>query len=177
VKALVIALPLLAVLLAGCANPSPDLATSYHPVTGLRTDMMKDNLLEAGPPAREVVWLNALRVFRSDSTYNYYLEVVYAAPAQAGYLDLKSGPSLRLEADGKALLFNGEGSRLDRRKGKELAGEKALYLVKAGDLRTIAAAQRVAVQITGKNGSVAREFAARNSDRFRKFVERFVSAP
>ncbi len=161
-------------LLAGCTTPPPDVMTTYHPADGLRTDLIVDNLLEGGETPREMLWLNASRVFKSARKYSYYLEVTYAARAETGYLDITPGPSLLLVVDGKELTFLGVGSQHLRKNKGGLLNESALYEVKANDLRTIAAGQRVTVSVMGQNGTVRREFKPVNSERFRKFVKLFV---
>jgi hypothetical protein len=163
--------------LAGCISQSPELTTVYDPGDGLRTDLITDNPLESDSPGREMIWLNASRVFTSGRRYAYYLEVLYAARMETGYLDIPPGRSLRLEMDGRTLEFAGLGSRQQRRSGKGLVNETAIYRVQADDLTAIAAARDVAVTITGNKGVVTRHFTPSNSDRFKKFVEKFVTEP
>jgi len=156
---------------AGCATKTPDVSTYIDPVMGNRTDLLSDNLLEAPGQPRELVWLNASRMFKSDFESQYYLEVSYMARKEVGYLDILPGEMLTIIADGKAMKFEGSGS-LNTRKPykKELVRENAIFPATRTALQKIAAAQKVKVQIKGNNGLIEREFAQDNFDRFRKFV-------
>ncbi|MBI5386992.1 MAG: hypothetical protein HZA90_20150 [Verrucomicrobia bacterium] len=164
---------LLALLLAGCSTPTPlpDVATHIDAFTGLRTDVIPENLLEAGGQAREFLYLNASRVFKSAGTCDYYLEVIYAAREEVGYLDIGPGPALSILADGKEMKFTGNGSQHLRKKRNGVVTENALYPVQPDALRAIANAQKVTVRAAGKSGLVQRDFAPVNSERFRKFVK------
>jgi hypothetical protein len=133
-----------------------------------------DNLLDPGQPGREMLWLNASRVFKNQSRYSYYLEVTYAATTETGFLDIAPGPNLVIVADGKEMRLAGNGSQHLRSSKGGLLNETALYLVEPAQLRAIAAARKVTVRVTGGNGVVVREFKPVNSERFRKFVTKFV---
>jgi len=165
---------LLAALLGGCVTKPSDIATYYHPMDGLRTDMITDNLLETAAPSREEVWLNASRVYQSHTRYTYYLEAIYAARTETGYLDIFPGATLVLVADGKELKFTGNGSGHLRKSKGGLLNETALYPVGAAELRAIGSAQSVLLRLSGRNGMVEREFKPVNRDRFRRFAEKFV---
>jgi hypothetical protein len=164
-------------LLNGCVTRSPDVATYYHPGDGLRTDVITDNPLDTGEPGRELLWLNASRVFKTETRYDYYLEVTYAAKAETGYLDIGPGPTLSIEADGKEMIFIGNGSENLRKNKKGVLNETALYLAQANDLRAIASAKKVSVRVVGRHGIVQRDFGPANSERFKKFVAKFVPPP
>lgn len=171
-------LPLLLLgFLAGCAtNPIPDVATDIDRHTGIRTDIIPENYLETKGQPRELLWLNASRVFKNQSDFDYYLEVVYQATEETGYLDITPGPSLVIVADGKETKFMGAGSLNTRKVSRGLVREDAIYLAGPGDLKTIANAKRVTVKVTGRNGLVERDFAPENFERFKKFVLYFVDA-
>jgi hypothetical protein len=159
----------------GCATPpAPDAATHYHSVTGARIDLIPDNLLEGPEPARELVWLNASRVFETPTSFEYYLELHYEALEQTGLIEIEPGQSLTVIADDEELVFTGNGSENLRKTKKGLVSEDALYIVQPRDLRTIARAQKVRVRVMGRNGSVQRDFGPANSQRFRTFVRRYV---
>jgi hypothetical protein len=166
---------MLAALLAGCATQS-DVATYIHPADGLRTDLIRDNPLDSPASSREMIWLNASRVFKSDTQYDYYLEVTYAANVETGFLDIGAGPSLVIVAGDREMKFTGNGSLNLRRSRKGVVNENALYLARAEDLRAIAAAPKVTVRVMGRNGTVQREFTPANSERFKKFVAAYVPA-
>ncbi|MBI4661657.1 MAG: hypothetical protein HY735_22770 [Verrucomicrobia bacterium] len=162
-------------LLAGCASiPIPDVATHYDPYTHLRTDLIPENELETQGPVREVLWLNASRVFKDRQYFEYYLEVRYAAREETGLLNINPGTSLSVVADGKELKFRGVGTLNTRKLRRGLVSEDAIYLASADELRAIANAKAVTVKVTGQNGVVVRDFAPANFQRFRKFVEDFV---
>ena len=163
-------------MLDGCGTVQiPQVVTHYEPGTGRRTDMIPDNLLEtAQQPPRELVWLNASRVFRNRVDFDYYLEVHYEAREETGLLDIKPGPSLVVVADGHEMQFSGSGSLNARRSRQELVSEDALYPVSVTELRNISRAKEVKVKVTGVNGIVEREFAAPNFERFKKFVHHYV---
>jgi len=150
-------------------------STYIDPVMGNRTDLLSDNLLETPGPPRELVWLNASRIFKSDFESQFYHEVSYMARKEVGYLDILPGEMLTIIADGKAMKFDGSGS-LNTRKPykKELVRENAIFPATRQALQKIAAAQQVKVKIKGNNGLIERDFAPENSDRFRKFVSTFA---
>ncbi len=157
-------------LLAGCATRPADV-TSYVDETGLRTDLLADNLLEAPGKPREVVYLNASRVFTSADKSKYYLEATYVAPMEVGYLDISFGQTLTLLLDGQPMPLTGSGSLNMRKVTKEkLVRETALYEVTKAQLQKIAAARKVQVKIRGANGLVEREFRPKNYEKFRLFV-------
>jgi hypothetical protein len=163
------------VWLAGCSTtPPPDVATSYDPITGVRTDLMSENRLDtAQNPPREVVWLNASRVFKNyrnkDSTY--YLEVSYMSREDTGFLNIPAGGSLTVIADGQEMRFSGTGSYNQRKKLKDgYVREDALYPATREQLQKIANAKQVKVRIRGDNGLVERDFTADNFKRFKEFL-------
>ena len=164
------------VLLAGCASePAPKVTTYVDQASGLRTDLLGENMLEAKGPPREVVWLNASRVFRNYRDAQYYLEVQYMARKEAGYLEIPSGETLTLILDGQPLGFSGTGSASMRKPHKdEFVIERAIYPATRVQMQKIALGKEVKVQIRGANGLVEREFNKDNQDRFRQFVTRFA---
>ncbi len=162
-------------LAAGCATHTPDVSTFYDQVSGLRTDLMSDNELEAPGTPREVVWLNASRVFRDYNRSEYYLEVAYMAMADRGYFEIPPGQSLTLIVDGKPMMFDGSGSLNSRKEyKKDFVRETAIYPATKEQLQKIAQAKTVKVQIKGKNGLIERNFQAANFDRFRRFVTAYA---
>ncbi len=162
-------------LLAGCASiPVPDVATHYDPYSHLRTDLIPDNLLETEGQPRELLWLNASRVFKDLQYFEYYLEVRYEAREETGWLNIVPGISLTIIADGRELKFRGSGSLNLRKQKRGLVSEDAIYLVSADELKAIANAKAVTVKVAGQNGLVVRDFTPANSGRFRKFVAAFV---
>ena len=162
-------------LLVGCASiPVPDVATHYDPYTHLRTDLIPENELAQPGPAREVVWLNASRVFKDQQYFEYYLEVRYAAREETGPLNINPGLSLSIVADGREYKFRGSGSLNTRKLKRNLVSEDAIYIASADELKAIANAKQVTVKIVGQNGVVVRDFGPPNFERFRKFVAEFV---
>lgn len=165
-----------AVLLAGCASqPPPDVTTYVDQSTGLRTDLMGENLLEGKGEPRELVWLNASRVYRNYSDANYYLEMQYMAREDAGFLEVPAGETLTITIDGQPIKFSGSGSANMRKPyKKELVREVAIYPATRIQLQKIALGKDVKVQIRGSNGLIEREFSKENQERFRQFVTRFA---
>lgn len=164
-------------LLAGCATSNtPDIVTHYDQFTGFRTDMIPENLLDDPNNNRDMVWLNASRIFKDFKNFDYYLEVHYKARAEAGLLDITPGPSLVVIADGKEMKFRGSGSLNTRKHRGDIISEDALYEVSPNELRAIANAQAVKVKVTGRNGIAERDFAPINFQKFKKFVTQDVDA-
>ena len=164
------------VLVAGCASdPPPDVTTYVDQGTGLRTDLMGENLLEGKGPTRELVWLNASRVYRNFTDAQYYLEAQYMARDEAGFLEIPAGETLTITLDGQPLKFGGTGSSNMRKPyKKELVREVAIYPATRVQLQKIALAKDVKVSIRGNNGLIEREFSKENQERFRQFVTRFA---
>jgi hypothetical protein len=161
-------------LVAGCALQAPEVSTHYDPV-GNRTDLLADNLLDTAGPPREMVWLNASRMWKSYNESQYYLEVEYMARKEVGFLEIPPGPMLTIIADGQPFKFNGSGSmNLRKPYKKELVRENAIYPASKRDLQKIAAAKEVKVTIKGDKGLIEREFAKANIERFRKFVSLYA---
>jgi len=162
-------------LLAGCATKQPDVATYVDPYTKARTDLMAENMLEGPEPVREVVWLNASRMFHNPRDFQYYLEVDYMARAETGFLEIPSGETLVILADGQELKFSGTGSANSRKEHKDEVSERAIYVATAEQLRAIANSENVKVSVLGRKGMVQRTFKPANFERFRQFVQRFVT--
>jgi len=154
---------------SGC-DTTPEVTSYVNPVSGRRTDVLAENLLEAPGQTREMLWLNAYRDFTDQYRFKYYLEVIYGAREEAGALDIGPGRSLTIIADGNEMNFAGLGS-LSKDEEKGAVFETARYEATADDIYRISRAKQVTVRVTGKNGLVVREFAAENFDKFRKFVE------
>jgi hypothetical protein len=159
-------------LVAGCATKPPATATSYDPITGRRTDV-SENLLAAEGSPREVVYLNMFRDYRTAQSSDFYLEVFYMAPSEAGYLDIPPGQTLTITADGETMKFEGNGS-LNRRRTyrKDFVRETALYDISKLQLQKLANARRIKVQVRGNNGLVERNFGDENFTNLKAFVAR-----
>jgi hypothetical protein len=162
-------------LLAGCATKSPDVVTYYDPHTRARTDLISENMLETDGPPREIIWLNASRVFYNPQKYHYFLELDYLALAEKGLIEIQAGESLVILADGQELRFRGSGSANSRRERKGEVSERAIYSATGEQLRTIAGAREVRVSVIGRNGIVQREFKPLNFEKFRQFVTEYVT--
>lgn len=163
-----------AALVAGCATQAPNVTSYVDQMTGLRTDLMENELEAPGQP-REIVWLNASRVFRDYKTSELYLEASYMAMNERGYLEIPPGKTLTVLADGKPMIFDGSGS-MNMRKPykKQFVRETALYPVTKAQLQQIANAKEIKVQIKGNNGLVEREFKPENFERLRRFVSYYA---
>ena len=175
-KAYSLLLGIVLVLVAGCRTKPPDVTTNFDPITGQRTDLMSENMLETPQnPPREVIWLNAARVYSGPWNRNpkLYLQVDYMARAETGYLEIPVGTTLMLTVDGQEMNFTGNGSfnkRKSKRKG--FVNETALYEVTQTQLASIAHAKQVKVRVKGQKGIVERDFAADNFKRFQDFLAR-----
>jgi len=159
--------------LAGCAS-TPEVTTYVDPMTNQRTDLLSENELPSpgeGQP-REIIWLNASRMPVSRTKYQTYLEVMYAANAEAGPLDIYPGRTLTIVADGQELKFSGLGSMNTRKEKKGILYETALYEAQPSDISTIANAQKVTVLVQGKNLLIERNFGPENFQRFRDFAQK-----
>jgi hypothetical protein len=164
-------------LLTGCETfkPSP-VTTHYDEFTGQRTDLLSDNMLETENP-REVIWLNASRVFNKGGKSIYYLEASYMAKTETGWLDIGPGQSLTIMADNEKIKFISASGSLNRRKKLErnaFVQETAIYEATRDQLQKIGAAKQVKVELKGNNGLVERQFAPANFERFRAFVARYA---
>ena len=155
--------------------PPADVTTHRDVITGQRTDLLSDNLLEAGDSPREVIWLNASRVFLNRSQYEYYLELTYMAREAVGLLEIAPGPSLTLTLDGEAITLSSTGSvEESAQAGEGLVRETAIYRVSKLLLQKISIAQEVQVAVQGENGLVEREFSEENLGKFQRFVTRYA---
>lgn len=129
------------------------------------------NELETPGEPRELVWLNATRMPKGAREYRYFLQVQYMSTTDAGWLDIQPGDSLTLLIDGQPVKFESTGSLNTRKESKEgVVHEIAIYQVSPGQLRQIAYAKSVQVQIRGQRGTVEREFKPDNFKRFQQFI-------
>ncbi len=162
-------------LVSGCMTPTPDVTSHYDDVSGLRTDLMGENLLETPGEPRELVWLNASRVFKTYEKAVYYLEVNYMAKQEVGYLEIPPGETLTVIVDGEAMKFDGTGSQNMRKPyKKELVRENAIYPCTKVQIQKIADAKEVKVRIKGNKGLIERDFSPVNFDRVRKFAASYA---
>ncbi|MGV3772748.1 MAG: hypothetical protein ACO1QB_07600 [Verrucomicrobiales bacterium] len=161
--------------LNGCGS-APAVTSYTNPISGRRTDIMGANLLDTPEQTREMIWLNAYRDFQNKTTFKYYLEVIYGANQETGYLDIGPGRSLTIVADGEELTFIGLGS-LERKKEGNAVYEYARYDATAADMETIANAEKVTVKVSGKGAIVVRDFTEENFNNFREFVANTTGEP
>ena len=104
-------------------------------------------------------------------TPEYYLEARYQGASDAGFMEIGPGDALVLTVDGQTMRFRGPGSQENRKVlGNGQFVENAVFEVKADDLRRIAKAKDVKVQINGDRRRMYREFNAENFQKFRSFV-------
>lgn len=154
--------------LAGCGT-TPEVTTWTNPVSGRRTDILAENLLDVPGETREMLWLDAFREVSGPQNQRFHLYVTYGAREEAGYLDINPGRSLTIIVDGEELHFSGLGS-LDQTEKKGALFESARYDATSDDISRISRGKKVVVRVTGKNGIVVREFAEENFEKFRKFA-------
>lgn len=164
-----LSLLLASLLLSGCGT-TPEVASYTHPITGRRTDVIGENLIPGPEQSREMIWLNAYRDFLNRNEYRYYLELIYGANEQVGYLDIGPGRSLTIVADGYEMNFSSLGS-LDKEKDEHAVFEKVRYDASGDEIARIANAKNVTVRVKGENGIVIRQFAPENIEKFRIFLE------
>jgi hypothetical protein len=157
-----------ALFFAGCSS-APEVTSFVHPITGTRTDVLAQNLIDEPGNNREMIWLDAYRDFTDQYHYNYYLLLTYGGNADAGYLDLAPGRSLTIMADGQEMNFTALGS-LRRWESKGAFFEEVRYDATADDMHRIASSKNVTVRVTGLRGVVVRKFSPENSEKFRKFI-------
>jgi hypothetical protein len=153
---------------SGCSTTS-EVTTYVSPVSGKRTDILAENLLDAPGENREMLWLNAYRDFLDQHRHKYYLEVIYGAREEKGHLDISPGRSLTIIADGDEMSFSSLGS-LSKDEEKGALFEKAHYEVTSDDIYRLSQARNVTVRVRGKNGTIVRQFGPENFEKFRKFV-------
>ncbi len=159
--------------LTGCGTTTPTGSTyTFRDATaGPDMDVTLDNLLESSEDRSYLVWLNAVRVRDGEWEARYYLEVRYQAASDAGFLEILPGDSLVLTVDGQTMRFRGPGSGDNRKKlGNGQFVENAVFETKADDLRKIAKAKDIKVQVNGKKRKMYREFSEENRQKFRSFV-------
>jgi hypothetical protein len=162
------ALVVFAIVGTGC-HSTPEVTSYTNPVSGRRTDMVQQNLLDAPGNNREMMWLNAYRHFSDQHHYAYYLEAIYGSRQDVGYLDISAFRSLTLTIDGQEMTFNLFGE-VTRDEDKGALFETARYEVPADVIHRIADAKKVTVQLKGKRGLISRHFGPENFEKFQKFV-------
>jgi hypothetical protein len=134
-------------------------------------DITVDNLLQSPEDRSYVVWLNAVRVREGAWNARYYLEVRYEGASDAGFMEIGPGDNLILTVDGQTMRFRGPGSAENRMVLPNWHYvENAVFEVKADDVRRIAKAREVKVQVNGNLRTMYREFSAQNFENFRSFV-------
>ena len=133
-------------------------------------DLIVENELDSGDKPTELIWLNASRLRQGAWDAKYYLEVRYEALPQTGLLDIAPGETLLLTVDGQTLKFGGVGSLNERKETSGTLVEHAIYEVKADDIRKIARAKSVKVDIVGSQRTIHRDFKPANIEKFRTFV-------
>lgn len=94
-------------------------------------------------------------------------------------LDVRPGQSLFISADGKEIAFTAaediyRDSNCDR--GPCVYDDRAYYPATAEQIRAVANAKTVLVQVVGSKQTVSREFTETNFEAFRDFVARHVAA-
>ena len=167
-------LALVVVLVAtGCGTTTQtgNTVTYRDAATGPDMDLLLDNLLESQEDRSYLVWLNAVRSRDGAWDAKYYLEARYQGASDAGFMEIGPGDALVLTVDGQTMRFRGPGSQENRKVlGNGQFVENAVFEVKADDLRRIAKAKDVKVQINGDRRRMYREFNAENFQKFRSFV-------
>src|SRR5204863_7815646 len=104
------------------------------------------------------------------SDAKYYLDVGYETLTKAGYLDIVPGETLTLRLDGQTMKFSGVGSLNERKETGGTLVEHGIYQITVDDLRKIAKANEVKVDIAGSQRTIHREFKRENIEKFRTFI-------
>jgi hypothetical protein len=159
--------------LAGCSTKRPPDTTSYvSPISGLRTDLLSENMFETPDKTLEVIELNGARVFGYNGASRFVLELDYLSSEEHGFLDIPPGETLTLVIDDSVVKLGGMGGSQSREKTKDrTVTERAFYTVDRPLFEKIAKAKKVRVEVAGNNGPpVVRWFAAVNFGRFADFV-------
>lgn len=160
-------------LAAGCATSTPDGSNYTHRevFAGPDMDVTLDNLLESSEDRSYQIMLNPVRVRDGDWGAKYYLEVRYEGAPDAGFMEIGPGDTLTVTVDGQAMKFRGPGSVEARRTtDRKTFVENAVYEARVDDLRKIAKAKDVKVQVNGNLRRFYREFKPENTQKFRSFV-------
>jgi hypothetical protein len=133
--------------------------------------MIPDNLIEDPSDRSHLVWLGAVRERVGPWEAKYYLDLRYEGAADAGYMDIQPGTTLVLVVDGQTMRFVGPGSETTREKTSQgTFHETAIYNATATDIRKIAKAKSVKLEITGARFKLERQLTPENINRFRDFV-------
>jgi len=160
-------------VVAGCRTTTPtgSTYTVRDAGAGPDLDVTLNNLLESTEDRSYLVWLNGVRIRDGAWDARYYLEIRYQGASDAGFMEIEPGESLVLTVDGQTMRFRGPGSRENRRVlGNGHYVENAVFECRAEDLRRIARAKDVKVQVNGNARRVYREFQPDNFQNFRSFV-------
>ncbi|MCF7669635.1 MAG: hypothetical protein K9N48_07660 [Verrucomicrobia bacterium] len=171
----IISIAALALFLTGCAIKDADFITYKDHFKGEKLHTMTNNLIPDESDPGRAIWLNASSIDTPSSLSDYYLEVHYEARPGIGFLNIPSGRTLEIQADGEVMTFIGPGSSQSRDHNKEgNCVENAIYIARARDLMTIANASTVTLKIKGENDTVSREFTKENFEKFNYFVEHYI---
>jgi hypothetical protein len=96
-------------------------------------------------------------------------------------VNVQPGPSLTIIADRQTMTFSANSKDIYHdsscEQGPCLYDDRAYYPATAAEIRTIAQASRVMVELTGSKRTVQRDFTETNFDNFRDFVARHVPGP
>lgn len=165
------------VWVAGCVtSQTPETASNYNAISGVHTDIIGDNLLEAPGDPRELIWLNASRIAGRRGSPTYYLEVNYMAKTEVGWLEIPSGETLILTLDGQPVkVYSTGGANMRTKYKKNFVKERAIYKTDKELIQRIAKAKEIQVSVRGQNGLIQRSFGPENALKFQKFAETFAS--
>jgi hypothetical protein len=159
-------------VLAGCSTtPSGTSSYTHRGIAGPDMDVTLDNLVESSEDRSYLIWFNAVRLREGAWDSRYYLEIRYEGASDAGFIEIGPGESLLVTVDGQTLRFRGPGSLENRtRTDRNTYVENAVFEAKPDDLRRIARAKDVKIQVNGTARRLYREFKPENFQKFRSFV-------
>ena len=136
---------------------------------------MSRNLVGGPQPARGDLSLNVEKTGKGDSA-RYDLFVRWTSSFR---LDVQPGKSLFISADGRELAFTAAEDIYhdsDCTNGPCVYDDRAYYPATAEQIRRIANATAVLVQVVGSKQTVSREFNETNFEAFRNFIARHIAA-
>ncbi|MBI4502182.1 MAG: hypothetical protein HY700_13605 [Gemmatimonadetes bacterium] len=135
---------------------------------------MSRNLVGGPQPVSGDLALNVEKAGEGDSA-RYELFVHWTSNFR---VDIKAGQSLIVSADGREFVFTAAKKDVRRDSscdvGPCMYDERAYYPATADQIRAIASASDVLVEITGSKRTIQRQYTETNTENFRDFVRKYL---
>jgi hypothetical protein len=179
-----------ALLLAACATPGPrpvptlllqedpfnaEYKVECDEVSGKTICSMTGNALKPFVPRYPLLALGIISEETRDNRTRFFLRILYVNEKE--WLNLDEGESLQLILDGVSIVLDGPGSLSDRYVGEDgKVYEVALYETSDENIRKVAAAEKVAVQLGG-DFELKKYFSPINKLYFHQFIMKYLNAP